>query len=456
MKSLLSNKLLVINITLVIFFALLHFAQPMNADDYMFSIANAIVNHSVWDKAVYIYNTNTSRIVASILQFFFLNKTYLDYTLPLLNIINAVMLVIWLNLIYILIYGRGNLKTQKFLLIVGMYLLYEVFIVHDFGETFMWKTNSIQFWGAILLIYILINFYYDILKPSKLYQMVLYFIFGLALPLTYEIYMAFTFAVFIGSFIYVKLSKNFSLKSLFKINHLAFLLGMAMASYFIFTSPGNYIRLATSTQGILEPNMLGKLISTYSTLFVKYRYIILFVLVVVCLMWLYKNKNVMSNKLFAYLIFLIVLVNIDILSFYKVAYFMLILAGRVRIFIDLIIFIFLVKSFSMILSLKGYAYKPKLYFYVLLWGLIVIYFGLSYYKIYTLQNSREELILDLKNKGQQNIAIPNWCINKFLKLPLYFDDLVYPDAPYYKVVNKPMSIYYGVDSIAPNGKCVSN
>lgn len=432
----------------------------MIADDFAFSNVNAIYNHSLlYNLILYYYSSafaGGSRVFTMLLDLVLFGKSYLYYTLPILNIVSGIMLVVWLNLVYVLVWGRDNFKLKKFVILITIYLFYEILVVHDFAETFMWKTITIQSWGAVILLFTLVNFYYDLFKPAKFYQIILYCLLGLLLPFWHEVYIAFTLAVAISSIVIVLLFKPLPLKALFKYTHLAFLFGMSLSSYFVLTAPGNFIRthtiLSSLPATVQHTPFITKLLMTYEKLFVKNRYILLVSLIVLALIWLYRNRLNISNSLIAYFVFLILLLNLDILSFFQVTYFYPI-SGRMRLFIDLISFVLLFKAMVSLWQIKGYTYRPNWLSTWLVFIILLSYLSISYNIIYRLGYDRDHLIRQLKANGETNLIIPQWCVNGLLKLPIYFDDIVYPNETYYSLVNMSIANYYNVKSITPK-ECI--
>ena len=132
-----------------------------------------------------------------------------------------------------------------------------------------------------------------------------------------------------------------------------------------------------------DVGILTKLIMTYVQ-FCRYGYHVLIVLIFIGMgYWLVKKRKLVSLNDMKHIVFLFILLNLNILSFFEVAYYSPI-AGRMLVCVDSIIFCIIVKFIIIYNEVNSFKvlYKIKLKYFYLLLSLLVILVTYAYYNVH--------------------------------------------------------------------------
>jgi hypothetical protein len=233
-----------------------------------------------------------------------------------------------------------------------------------------------------------------------------------------EIYIAFVADLYLSTFIVWIIFKK-PLRDLMKMQYIVFLLAVLIAGIISIKAPGNFKRQQTYLLSGQIPNsgILVKFLMTYVQFF-RYGYHVAFGFILLWIgIWTYKSRKILPHNLTITLTFLLVLVNIHILSFVGIAYYSPI-SGRMLLIMDSIIFLTLFIFFQYKLRQFDFG-NYKLLFYG--FGLILIaYVSIAYYQLHQFSLRREQFIA---NNTQENLTVPKYCPNRLLKYPVYFDDI---------------------------------
>ena len=208
------------------------------------------------------------------------------------------------------------------------------------------------------------------------------------------------------------------------------------SSYIMLSAPGNFIRqsrqLADKHLTAHTYSLPMQLILSYIFGFFRYGYHILLAFVLIYIAyWVYKNRNTLSKEILIYFTFLLVLLNMYILSFFKIAYFVPIV-GRMLIVMDSLIFLIIFKfcaiCFANYYKQKIIPVKYKIIF--ILFALFIFgYITISYYFLHQFIINRQSLINSSSTINSQ-IKLPGYTASKFFKYPIYFKTSEVPDSSF--------------------------
>jgi hypothetical protein len=433
-----------INLGLFVIFLVWNCHQPLVADDFVRSAIDVLNNGTLFLALKNSYYGWSGRLSAEILAYVLFSKSYLSYFIPLINIVNSLVLVSILNLIYKLALGKNH--KSKLGLFSLLYLTYFI-LIGTFAQDFLWKTVAIQYaWGALILLTIIWKFYItlEIKQNDPWWQILLYGLGGIFIGFYNEIYIAFIADIYLSVFIvYIVFKKP--LYNLIKTQYIIFLLAVVICGIISIKAPGNFLRQQTylSKGNILHYGILSKVFMTYVQFF-RYGYHIVFAFI---LLWIgistYRNRKIIPHKLVITLSFLLILLNIHILSFVEVAYFSPI-SGRMLLIMDSIIFLTFFKFFHY--KLRNFDIEKYNYFFYNIGLIIIAYVTISYYQLYKFNLKREKI---LKNNAAANLAVPRNCTNIILKYPVYFDDITENKKDFRNIG---FAAFYGKKSIV-TGAC---
>lgn len=430
----------IINIILFTILLLWNTYQPLVADDFGRAYADVLKNNNLLSTIHHQYYTWTGRISAEILAYFFLSKSHLNYFIPLINFINSVILVALLNVLYKLAYGR-NYTNSNFVVFSLLYLIYFL-LIGTFSQDFLWKTVALQYeWGLLVLLAIIWRFCQnlELKQNSTSWAIIVYTISGIFIGFYNEIYIAFVADLYITIFIVWILFKK-PLRDLAKIQYIIFLLAVLISGIISIKAPGNFVRQQTYilNNHIPQYNLLIKLFMTYVQFF-RYGYHIAFGVILLWIaIWTYKYRKTLPQNLLISLTFLLILLNIHILSFVEVAYYSPI-SGRMLIFIDSIIFLIFFKFFEYKLANVNLKYYHYCFYAFSL--IIIIYVSFAYYELHKFNVMREQLIA---KRVQNDLTLPKYEVNFLLKYPIYFDDIT-TDKNDFRNIS--LAKYYGLNSV---------
>ena len=271
-----------INIILFGFFLLWNFCQPLIIDDLFRSVANSLPNHKLLQTLFSEYHNLTGRMSAQILVHLFFNKELDFISIPMLNILNAIFLLILYNLVFkIVINNRLAYKT------VANYLLYififTVFISNfdiQFLQNSIWKTVALQYlWGVVLLVWIYQKYYFAVKNNSSdiKINVILYFLLGSSIGLYNELFWCTVIVVYIFSIVYAFYIDASYKKAVFSYNIVVFMIGNLIGGIILIIAPGNYVRLRGANRDITF-SMYEKITNFYHS-FTGYRFFIILIII---------------------------------------------------------------------------------------------------------------------------------------------------------------------------------
>ena len=441
------------NIILFSIFLLWNFCQPLVADDLGRASADVLHNHTLSTSLVNDFNLWTGRLTAQLMVYLLFSNSYASYLTPLINVLNSTFLVMIFNLLYRLVFAH-NYQSLKFWLLTTLYIGYFV-AIGTFSQDFLWKTVAIQYaWGLLLLLVVIWQFYLNIITPiqTKWLEIVFYIFAGVFIGFYNEVYIAFIISLYLTTVIIWHIFKR-PWHNLLQARYIIFFIATLIASIVSITAPGNFVRRQTY---LIDHNIdvhaysfITKIFMTYIQFF-RYGYHVLIAIVLMWIgVWTYKRRKILPRSFVILITFLMVLLNLNILSFVEVAYYSPI-AGRMLIFIDSIIFLILFRFFYLKLQPKvqsAGAQNIKKWKY-LFYGfsvLLFVYISFAYLSLYQFDVQRSSLIVKNKNAGNKDIIVPAYCKNKILKYPVYFDDIK-PDKN--NPTNKSFAECHGLNSIS--------
>jgi hypothetical protein len=428
-----------------------NFWQPLTADDYSYVFSNSLSNQTIIQDLVNRYLTWSGRLSADFLVLAFLNQKTLSIGIIVINLLNALSLLLILRYLCILLYGR-QYRLSNASLCCAVYLTF--FIASGtFAQDFLWKTVAIQYsWGFALILFLLVNYLLPNqsaaqspsccwVKLSYLSSVLLCLVSGIIIGFYNEIYVAFIVVLAVSS-ILVSMWFKISLKQLVNLRSGLFLLAVVISGILSILAPGNFIRRATYLEHNLvdigSHNWLIKLLMTYKQFF-RYGYHVLFaVLIVYIVFWLVRNRHKIVKQDFIMLTFLIVLLNLQIISFIEVAYYSPI-AGRMLIFIDTTLFLIVYKFIQLRYRLSGYSQEPikdKSYLVHFMLIIVCVVLTCGYYQLHQYVKSRQQLIVSAQNK-LLDVQLPllnyNASLNLLVRHIVYFDAMRTSDADFIRL-----------------------
>lgn len=394
-----------------------NYLQPLTADDYGYSITDALYQGKLINVIYHRYFTWSGRISADILVFSVLAQHSIKYMLPIINLLNSVALF---GIIYVLCkFSCGNkVKLKHFYYIGILYIAYFV-IIHTFAQDFLWKTVAIQYaWGMCLLLIVMWRFYQDWrspVAPNKIYLLYL-LVFGTLIGLYNEIFVAFVGALYLAGLITCYIFDKNKIRALIRANYMIFLLGVMIGGLILVVAPGNYARQETYLPShhinSTSYGFLAKIAMTYVRFF-RYGYHVLFAFLLIFIgISTYKKRHTMPRELLVSITFLLTLLNLHILSFVEVAYYSAI-SGRMLILMDSIIFMIFIKY----ILWRTRLFELVLHNYVWTLGVfLLIYVSFSYYKLHQFIVKQQEQITQ-----NTQVKLSQLELNRVLRYVIYFD-----------------------------------
>src|SRR6185437_7378080 len=418
------NKLLnqrkFINFALFAIFLLWNWYQPLISDDFGRVSNDVLKNGTLFSVLQHSYYNWNGRLSAEILANVLFSKSYLNYFIPLINIVNSLALVAILNLLYELACGKKNNQENKFGVFSLLYLAYFI-LIGTFAQDFLWKTIILQYaWGALLLLTIIWRFYLnlEIKQNSPWWSILLYGLSGIFIGFYNEIYIAFVADLYLSTFIVWLIFKK-PVRDLLKTQYIVFLLAVLIAGIISIKAPGNFKRQQTYFLNGHIPHygVLVKFLMTYVQFF-RYGYHVAFGVILLWIgIWTYKSCRIIPHNLTITLTLLLILINIHILSFVGIAYYSPI-SGRMLLIMDSVIFLTFFIFFQYKLRQFDFGnYKFLFYGFSLI---LIAYVSIAYYQLHKFNSMREQFIV---NNTQQDLVVPKYCPNKLLKYTVYFDDI---------------------------------
>jgi hypothetical protein len=431
-----TKQIIMINSLLFSLFLIWNFCQPLTADDYLFTFLDVIHNNSLWKTISLNYFNWTGRSSAVFLVDVLLGASYLVYTLPLINILNSIIAVLTLNLIYKLIWG-SEYKPVKLWVVCVLYIAAYT-AIGTFSQDFLWKTVAIQYlYGFCLLLFIFWRFYLNLNSKATTSFVSLFFycIAGIFIGFYNEIYVALVCGVYLSAIIIWYIYKK-PWAQLIQTRYIIFLTAVLISGVISIMAPGNTVRRTTYLSQIHDThyNIITKFLMTYVQFFRYGYHVVIGVILFYVSIWTYKNRKIIPQGTLEYISFLLILLNIHILSFVGIAYYSPI-AGRMLLLMDSIIFILLYKFFCIRFQLL-YIVRPSIkplngatrvikYCFFGFSIILFTYISLSYYKLHQFILQREYFI-DIKynsNHNDTNFVLPQLDLNMILKYPVYFDTM---------------------------------
>lgn len=418
----LNKKIIQLQLLVFVILYFWNYLQAFTADDYTYIFYNAIHNNSLFEILQQRYLNWSGRLGADGLVLTFLNQSSLNYILPLINVINALSLLIIINFLYIYIYGKIY-KVKDFLVLTLSYVTLFL-LIHTFAQDFLFKTVAIQYsWGFAILAITLYKLFLEEEYCGNKY-LPLFILSGIFIGLYNEIFIAFILDLYLLLFIICIFFKK-SFKVYFSFNSIAFFITTLFSGAILILAPGNFVRRATyfssNNLNINDFSIITKFLMTYVRFF-RYGYHVGFaVIIVYILYYLYTNKNILPIHYVTKILFLIALLNIHIVSFLEVAYYSPV-SGRMLIIEDSIMFLIVYQFALMRIMLRQNTVSKidkigiKLKIFAII---IVIFVTYSYCKLHAFILVRQNYIQN--NINQENIKLPDYNGNVIEKYIFYFD-----------------------------------
>jgi len=442
MWCILSNSFKKTAYWLIFFLVILwwNYCQPLTADDYSYAFTNSLSRGNLIHDITNRYLTWSGRISADFLVLLLLNQQTLNFMLPLVNALSALAVVFILHYLTIILYGR-QYKLSNASLVSAIYIIFFVASA-TYAQNFMWKTVAIQYgWGMALVLGLIVNHYLPscpkysvantyIMRGGYFLSLLFYAISGVFIGLYNEIYVAFIIAFFTSCML-VSWQFKLSFNWLRNWRLWIFLLALTIAGIVSICAPGNFIRRATyfanSSVGAAHYGYLYKIFMTYVQFF-RYGYHVIFALVIVyVIVWLLRNRQKIIRHDYIMLNFLILLLNLQILSFVEVAYYSPI-AGRMLIFIDTTLFLILYKFLQIRYHPNNLISKVSLGKYYLPHALLLVVcvvLTTSYYQFHQFIIKRQSMVTAAVNEISHQPLADDYkaSLNPLVRYIVYFDTM---------------------------------
>lgn len=443
-----TTKIALFNILLFLILLFWNLHQPFMGDDDGVAAGDVLATHTLMLALEHQYFFWTGRVVAEVLKFGLESQSYLWILSPTVKIINSFVVVFAMNLIYQILFAK-DYRFWRYFIVVTIFIISYI-CIGNFALDFIWYTVAMQYaWGFALILYLVISFYNEWQSNKKVssLRLLFYSISALFLGLYNEIYVAFVVAL-LAALVITGMVFKFSLKPLYNKQYLVFLTILAISSPFMIFAPGNFVRqegyLSDPANAIPYTNIFLKFAMTYVRFFRYGYHVVAAVLIFMIGIWVWKRRKQLPASLSRFMFFMLVLLNIHIISFVGVAYYSPI-SSRMNIFIDLIIFLVFAKFVSYYFSTNNLRFVSKFkVLYVLLNLVVVIWVSYSYILLYSFYQERYRLIFLAKSQGIENVQVPSYCVSSVFKWPVYVTDITW-DARNF--VNYGMAAFYGVKSI---------
>lgn len=446
------RKILYFNIVLFLIVALWQFLQPFMSDDYWIASFDVVAKHTVIANITTQYYINTGRIFAEWLKFVFESKSYLFIFYPIIRLLGALTVVISVNLIYQYLFGK-EYKFRRYYFITSGFIIFYIACGY-FAQDFIWYTVSMQYaWGFCLTLFIGLIFIdnYKNQAPANRSLLLLYALFGFLIGIYNEIYIALLFDVFITAIIITIIFK-LELKKLLLPQYFTILISSLCGFIVLFLAPGNFVRRAkfiANNPSTAHDSIFTKILMTYDRFFRYGYHIIAAVIILGFVIYCYKNKHKYKLADVIFITFLIILLNIHILSFFEIAYYSPI-AGRMNIFIDAIIYLIIAKFIIItVLPIKYTNMRRITIFWIVITTIVVAWTTYAFINVHNFYEKRYALIKKDKALGLTDLVLPPYCANLLVKWPVYLEDVTpYKD----RLANFGLADYFEVHSIVVESK----
>ncbi|MED7788474.1 DUF6056 family protein [Francisella sp. 19X1-34] len=397
----------VISILFITYFFLLNYLQPLRADDFGRACTDAL------NKGFIIYlrgiGSNyfhwTGRITAQALIYLFLNKSYINVLVFIINILNSICIYLFLLLSFrIVTMDKGKILSKDFLLYVFFFIY--IFYQTGFIANILWKTAAIQyFWGITLLT---IFYYLTIIKGKSNILFSLFI--GFFIGLYNEIFVGVTLLLCLAYFIDKKISKKNINKSI-----IYFFISCFVGGIILVAAPGNYVRLDSASAKV-DISIFGNFLNLISQVINSPDTIIPIVLMGLFLVLIFSNKNVSKYRACIYSVALIscIFVLTPVAKSYA-------LNQRVLLIYYVIFFIAFFQQFynhsssfmdKLYLNIKQLSWLFSILLVIQLYLIFSIYFS-----IYKFEQERKRMIVYYHQHNVSNPVLP--------MLPEYFGQTVY-------------------------------
>ncbi len=416
-------------IILFSFFLLWNYWQPFTADDYGYMFSKIGISYQLIEVLKQRYIGWSGRLSADALVYIFLNKNTLLYMLPIINLLSAFSILISLHFICKFIFSKSY-STLAFISCSLFYLLFEI-LIKTFAQNFLWKTVAIQYaWGFALVLW-LIDRFFKILNYQKRitwYETLIYGICGVFIGCYNEIYVAFIVDIYLATaIIFVIFKKN--LKQLVNVPIIIFFLSTIISGILSISAPGNFVRRSTYIVEHNIPshiNIFYKFLMTYVQFF-RYGYHAILAIVILYIgYWSYKNKNKIAQNNLMHLMFLIILLNLHLLSFVEIAYYSPI-AGRMLIFMDTIIFCLIYKFILIICEINNIniVNSSKVFKHYMSGGLLILLLTVTaaYYNLHQFIKMQQQLVISNLMGSYDDSTTHPYNDNAIFGYIVYYDNM---------------------------------
>lgn len=389
-----SNSIVIL---LFCYFLFLNYCQPLAMDDFWRAINDVVVNHTFFSWLHKDYVGWTGRMSAQGLSYIFFSKTYIVWSVFIINTLNAMALTAFMIFSFKLVSkDRFCIGSKNFIFYAFVFMF--IFAKTGFIGQVLWKTAAIQFfWGFTILT---ILFYYLLVKDEEYKSISL--ITGLFIGLYNEQFVGVLMLFCVAYFFERWLTKNTINKGV-----IFFAIGCFVGGVILVAAPGNYARMEQ-----MEPQHTLSLFEQFKGFYFTYKYSVwpdtqivtwLFVVFIVLAL---TNPNNYKKSVFIYTLTL----GLSLMVMFPVfqSYGLLI-----RLMLIYYIIFFLAVFYQFYDSDNEFlevVHSLIRRFYTLpLFGLIVLMFmlGNTYFLLHELHIQRQSLMKQYHEKHLENVSLPS-------------------------------------------------
>lgn len=426
---------ILISLIILGFFLFLNYLQPLRADDFGRACTDSLSKglimlvHSIQAD----YGTWTGRVSAQGLIYLLLSKQYIDISIFIVNVVNAVSLYVFMLLSFkIVTSNRIKLLSKDFLIFAFFFIF--IFYQTGFIANILWKTGAIQyFWGMTLLVVL----YYVAIELKK-ESLILGLFVGSLIGLYNEIFVSVTIllclAYFLDKIIY---------KERISDTILAYFVSCSIGGCILILAPGNYARLDYLSSGsTAHTSILASIVNLVEQIITQPQYtLILLVLIALYLVLVFTNKGVKKTKAFIYSSALIIsiFVLVPVAKSYD-------LNQRVLLIYYAIFFLVALKQFyshsSSFVTTLYLCLKKLSWVFVILLVIQVFLITSIYIEFYKFEQHRNQLVKQYHVNGVKNPVLPN--LSAYMGPNVFLDDIT-SDKEIYN--NKAYAEFYGFESV---------
>lgn len=417
-----------ISFFLVLFFIVINYFQPLIVDDLCRGAIAALYNHSIIEHIIGDYYHWTGRVTAELLAYFFFNHPY-QYILSFcFNILNSLILVIFLNNVFEI---TTKTKTEKitlktYLFFIAFFLYY--LIITDFLKNAIWKTVGLQYFWGICLLSLLYKDQFVVPKP-KLKNPFILFLCGLFIGLYHEIFFA-----CITLLIAFYLLYNFAKKMAFNTQVITFVLGNIIGGIILVIAPGNYER-----QKSITPHYISwqeKFSMLINSILSHHLLVVVIFLAIFCTLF-DRSKDGLAKLLQSISLALIIFIFLPVANYE--------LNDRM-LMLHYIIYSIVILQYVLANSKLWFQFEkilPTHLAFISVLGILGIIF-IAYYYLFSFNNIRGQSIRSYQEQHLSKAIFPRYEAHAFYKNLVYFDDIVV-DSSNWK--NKCFAEYYNFKEV---------